>query len=188
MFERQANCGAAELLFQRDEFTTRARQYATNMASVLELAQVVGSSVHATLRRFVESHDATVAGVVLDPSPHEHEPLGYRRYEVVRSQEWMRRFGSEHWLPILRPQPYGFIGSAPQARITGAPVRSEFVFPDVNSDMVRLRADVYSNHYRLLALIWIPRSEALKRHRIIMPTVGTSRWRVTRPTAPGGSS
>lgn len=170
VFERQANCGAAELLFQRDAFTDLARQYAIGMAAVLDLAQIVGSSAHATLRRFVECHDATVAGVVLEPSPCSLDPLAYRRHEVVRSTEWERRFGSEYWPRVLRQQPYGFVAAATEARTSGTPVRSQFVLPDVDSQPVALDADAYSNHYRLLALIWVPRREMLRRRRIILPS------------------
>jgi hypothetical protein len=170
VFERQANCGAAELLFQREGFGDLARDYAIGMAGVLDLAQVVGSSAHATLRRFVECHDATVAGVVLEPSPCSLDPLGYRRHEVVRSVAWARRFGSGHWPTVLHPEPYGFIASASKASVSSTAIRSAFSLPDVDNQPVRLHTDVYSNHYRLLALIWIPRREVLKRRRIIVPT------------------
>lgn len=173
VFERQANCGAAELLFQRDTFADLARDYAIGMAGVLDLAHIIGSSAHATLRRFVECHNATIAGVILDPSPCSLDPLGYRRHEVVRSAAWTLRFGSEYWPTVLRSQPYGFIVSAPEARLSGVAVRSEFSLPSVDNQLVRLHADVYSNHYRLLALIWVPRREVLRHRRIIVPSAGT---------------
>jgi hypothetical protein len=168
IFERQANAGAAELLFQRSQFTAMARDYAIGMAAVLDLSQTVGASTHATMRRFAECHNAPVAAVVMESSPCSASPLGYRRCEVVRSQAWQQRFGSACWPPVLYRQPYTFITTANQARASGAPVLSQFTLPDLDNQAVQLNAEVHSNYYKLLALIWVPRRETLRRRRIII--------------------
>jgi hypothetical protein len=171
IFEWQANCGAAELLFQRGQFTAIARDYAISMAAVLDLSQTVGASAHATMRRFVECHDAAVAGVVMELSPCSISPLGYRRYEVVHSRAWQQRFGVACWPRVLYRQPYGFVTTANHARASGVPMRSQFTLPDLNNQPVQLNAEVYCNYYRLLALIWVPRRETLRRRRIIVPSL-----------------
>ena len=47
LFEREANQGAAELLFQRERFGDIAKDYAVSCAAVVELANMFGSSRHA---------------------------------------------------------------------------------------------------------------------------------------------
>jgi hypothetical protein len=174
IFEQQANRGAAELLFQRYLFTSIARDYALGMAAVLDLSQIVGASVHATMRRFVECHHAAIAGVVMNPSPCSASPLAYRRCEVVCSSAWQQRFGDACWPRVLYSQPYEFVSTANQARTSGVPVRSQFTLPDLSSQAVQLNADVYCNYYKQLALIWVPRRETLRRRRIIVPALTSS--------------
>jgi hypothetical protein len=170
LFDWQANQGAAELLFQRERFKELAREYTTSMAAVLELASTVGSSAHAAFRRFVEVQDAAVAGVVMDVSPCQRNPVAYRRYEVLCSESWEQRFGGiGSWPIVLRDQPYAFVTAAEQARRAGGTTRGDFVLPDLRNEPVRLNAEVYCNQYRLLVLVWAPRREHLRRRRIIVP-------------------
>lgn len=51
LFEREANQGAAELLFQRDRFEQMAAEYEVGVAAIVELAEKFGSSRHAAFRR-----------------------------------------------------------------------------------------------------------------------------------------
>ena len=78
-FEREANQGAAELLFQRERFAEIAADYAIGCATVIELADLFGASRHATFRRYVESDPSPLAGVVLVPRPCARDPLAFQR-------------------------------------------------------------------------------------------------------------
>ena len=73
--EREANQAAAELLFQRKFFQDAAAQYEIGIASILDLAELIGSSGHAAFRRFIETHRWALAGVVMDGSPRSRIPL-----------------------------------------------------------------------------------------------------------------
>jgi hypothetical protein len=83
LFEREANQGAAELLFQRERFADIAKDYAVSCAAVLELADMFGSSRHAAFRRYVETHRGSVSGVVLGRGPCDRDPLTFRRREAI---------------------------------------------------------------------------------------------------------
>jgi hypothetical protein len=155
-FEVQANIGASNLLFQHEHFQDLARQYAIGHAAILELSKLVGASGHATFRRFVKVSDAVVAGVVLDLSPSSRNPLGYRRDEVIISEKWGEQFGEGSWPGMLLARPYTFVEMAEDARTSEVPV------------------SLYSNQYRLFALIWKPRRETLRRRRIIVPGVASA--------------
>lgn len=169
-FEWQANQGAAELLFQGDLFADMAADYTIGMATVLELAHKFGASGHAAFVRYVETHHATVAGIVLDLSPCDRHPLRYRRREVVYSQKWESRFGGiEYWPYTLSTMPYSFITSVSAAHKTGTAVAGAVDLPDRRNETVTLATEVYSNTYKNFALIWLPRREVFRRHRIITP-------------------
>ncbi len=169
-FEWQANQGAAELLFQGDAFADMANDYRVGMASVLELASMFGASGHAAFVRYVETHHATVAGVVLELSPCATNPLRYRRREVVYSAKWQTRFGdAAGWPHQLEATPYVFIDSIAPARRQGAAVPGALVLPDLRNESVTLSTEVYCNQYRNFALIWLPRRELFRRARIIAP-------------------
>jgi hypothetical protein len=167
IFEREANQGAAELLFQRDRFAQMAADYAVGCAAIVELASLFGASRHATFRRYVESHPGTLAGVVLGSLPCGHEPLAFNRREAMCSSAWHDRF--EHpaiWPPVLRSDVFGFVE---QARACGAfaPPSGEWTYIDRNHEVATLQVEAMSNSYRTFVLVWLPRRETLKRRRVV---------------------
>jgi len=171
LFEREANLGASNLLFQHDAFTQLANEYTTEHASIMELSKIVGASGHSTFRRYVSSHNGVVAGIVLELSPCSFDPLAYRRNEVVLSAAWPEMFGDYIWPTVLRLDVYPFIEQAGAARISLTPVKTECSLASVDNTQVNLTVELYSNQYRLFALIWKPRREHLKRKRLIVPGV-----------------
>lgn len=167
LFEREANQGAAELLFQRDRFTNIAADYAVSFASIIELADMFGSSIHATFRRYVETHRGALAGVVLASGPCERSPLAFARNEAVASRAWRHRFDDPaQWPYVLREQPFGFVQQARACRALASP-KGEWTYPDRDNESCTLRVEAMSNTYRTFVLIWLPRRELLKRRRVI---------------------
>lgn len=168
LFEQEANQGAAELLFQRERFGEAAGDYAIGTAPVVELAETFGSSIHSAFRRYVETHRAPLAGLVLEPSPCSREPLAYRRKEALQSQAWTERFGSARsWPVLLRCPPYDFLRAAADAAHSLAPPRLALSWPDVNNESVPIEAQAMTNTYRLFVLLWVPQRETLKRKRVL---------------------
>lgn len=169
LFEWEANLGASNLLFQHDAFTRLACEYSTEHASIIELSKVVGASGHSTFRRYVSSHPGVVAGVVLELSPCSIDPLAHRRNEVIVSDGWTEMFGIDNWPRVLRSDDYPFVEQTSAARISLTPVKTEFTLKNIEDKSVDLTVELYSNQYRLFALIWKPRRELLKRKRLIVP-------------------
>jgi Zn-dependent peptidase ImmA (M78 family) len=168
LFEQEANQGAAELLFQRERFHRAASDYAIGIASVIELAETFGTSIHSTFRRYVETHGHPVAGLVLEPSPASRAPLIYRRKEALQSRSWTKRFGPVVAWPLhLRAEPYSFINSAPHALTSATPPRTTFSLPDLSHAQQAVEVEIFSNTYRLFVLLWLPRRELLKRRRVL---------------------
>jgi IrrE N-terminal-like domain len=167
LFEREANQGAAELLFQRDRFAQMAGDYAIGCAAVVELANLFGASRHATFRRYVESHPGTLAGVVLGALPCDREPLAFNRYEVMCSSSWTDRFTNPAtWPTVLRSEDFSFVE---QARACGAfgPPCGEWTHADRNQDVKMLKVEAMTNSYRNFVLVWLPRREIFKRRRTV---------------------
>lgn len=64
-FEREANAYSAELLFNLDTFTDTASDSALSLAVPLGLAAAYGVSVHAAIRRYVETNPRPCALLVV---------------------------------------------------------------------------------------------------------------------------
>jgi len=171
LFEREANQGAAELLFQRDRYRAAASDYAIGIAAIIELASLFGVSIHASFRRFVETNRHPVAGIVLHPSPHSTTPLAYRRYEALQSAAWTRHFGAPSWPSEVRSDAYAFVRFAPIA-LTAASTRTTFTLPDVTQSTQTAEVELFSNSYRTFTLLWLPRREPLKRRRVLVLPAG----------------
>jgi len=167
LFEREANQGAAELIFQRDRLASIASDYTISCATVVELANKFGSSRHAAFRRYVETHRGAVAGVVLNAGPCAREPLTFRRREAVCSPSWRERFEDPTvWPRTLTAEPFGFVEQARAAGALGLP-EGEWRYPDRDNEMTTLKVEAMTNTYRTFVLVWVPRRELLKRRRVI---------------------
>lgn len=168
LFEREANQGAAELLFQRDRFASIASDYGVSSGAVIELAERFGSSIHAAFRRYVETHRGAVAGVVLGPRPCQREPLGFARKEAICSDSWRTRFEDPNvWPRVLRADPFAFVDQA-RACAGFGPLTGEWRYVDRNNEMKTLKVEAMSNTYRTFVLVWLPQRERFKRRRILV--------------------
>ena len=165
-FEWQANFGAAELLFQRRLFGDMAADYEIGLASILELASLFGSSVHAAMRRYVGSHAGAVAGTVVELSPFSFQPLAYRRREAVCSQRWATTYGdTAYWPKILRSPPYGFIELARSTQPGQSTVCGDWRYVDIQNRAVDLNVEVWNNSYNILVLLWKRQKKIGQRRR-----------------------
>lgn len=167
LFEREANQGSAEMLFQRERFAEIAADYAVSCATVVELANLFGASRHATFRRYVESHPGTLAGVVLGPRPCGREPLAFQRREAMCSATWRDRFEDPAvWPAILRAEPFTFVEQARACAAIGPP-GGEWTHIDRNNEAATLKVEAMSNSYRTFVLVWLPGRALFKRRRVI---------------------
>jgi hypothetical protein len=98
LFEREANVGAAQLLFQQDLLGRVAGQYDVGIRTITDVAGVFGGTVRATAREYARSHRRQVMTIVLDLSPLSLDPLRVQRREMTRSAAWIEVFG-----PTLLP-------------------------------------------------------------------------------------
>ena len=105
LFEAEANCGAAEILFQCERFENEARDYDLSLESALYLSSRYDASCHATLRRFVERNHRPCLLMVLTPTTRQYAD-GQKSYYVVYtipSVAFGKEFGEPLNLTFLNP-------------------------------------------------------------------------------------
>ncbi len=68
LFDREANVFASEVIFQGRRFTAKVRDFRPSFDAVFLLADTHGASKQATLRRYVEEHDESLAVIEYLPS------------------------------------------------------------------------------------------------------------------------
>lgn len=97
LFDREANNFATIVLFQDDGFGKMAADSAFGIKVPLSLQRKFGSSVYATMRQYVRTHEKACAVIVLDP-PQASDGNGFTANvrRIVHSPEFIRRFGSLH--------------------------------------------------------------------------------------------
>lgn len=162
-FEREANQGAAELLFQLDLHERIARDYPTDISTPVLLAETFGSSIHSSFRRWIEHHPATVCGVVVDPDPIAHDPLTFRRREVVASSLWLARFADRTFPSRLHAVDFPFLASLASPRDSS--VDSTWSMTDLAGTSTDVRVQSFCNTYRTFVLLWVPARERLVARR-----------------------
>jgi hypothetical protein len=101
IFEREANVGAAQLLFQHDLLSRVAGQYDVGMLTITDVCRTFGGSVRATAREYARSQPRPVMTIVLDLSPLSADPLRVQRREMTRSAAWAEVFGPTLFTTVL---------------------------------------------------------------------------------------
>ena len=95
LFDIEANFFAAEVIFQGQRFANRVRDYQPSFDAVSLLADEHGASKHATLHRYVEEHDETIAAIPYWPSFYTADENGYpilRAGKVIGSPRFVQKY------------------------------------------------------------------------------------------------
>lgn len=93
--EKEANIGAALILFQVDRFANEARQMSFGLESALSLAKQYGASCHASFRHYVETSSNPCALLILKTLKDVEG--GYELWYSVESNKFYGKFGSIEW-------------------------------------------------------------------------------------------
>jgi hypothetical protein len=164
IFEREANQGAAELLFQNDLFTRVARDYPTSLDSPAELAAMFGASLHASVRRWVEGHQRRVCVAVMEPNPAGTAPLWYRRSYLIQSPQWSSSIRNPWLTSTMSAREMPFLAELVDPWPTG--IDTTWEVDDVNGDPVALRVQSLATPYNVFLMLAAPGRDGLvARHR-----------------------
>jgi hypothetical protein len=172
LFEREANYAGARLLFQGEVFSQAARDYATGMASIVDLATKFGSSIHAAFHQYVCTHRDGVAGYVLARRPANNPFTGSLHFSVQRTFS-SATFGATY--APLSPRAGGYssddhegLEHAWSQLQSGDGVGiSEVIIRKLDGSAVVANAELFSNGYNLFLLVYPSRKRLLvKKVRI----------------------
>lgn len=163
MFEREANQAAAELLFQRKDFAQTAAQFEISLDTVRYLAQHYGSSFHAALRRYAETHNKALAVLVLEAAPEQTNPPTWRRREAVASPTWIARFGQPKYPALMSPTRYSFL-----AGLDGVQLQQHSL-PDKQGGLTPVTVETTQTPYSSFVMLAVPTGFMhLPKRRIIV--------------------
>lgn len=164
-FEREANQGSAELLFQVDLLQRIAKDYPVDVSTPVQLAMMFGASLHSTFRRWIESQGGQLCGIVLDPKPVRMSPLAFRRYEVLTSSSWRTHFGEGRFPLRMSASNHAFLSALSAPLAAGSSI--DWRMSDLNGTTHDLKVQTFTNSYRTFVLIWLPGRETfVARHRV----------------------
>lgn len=129
--DREADAGAAELLFQGDLFVRRALDYETSIAAPIALAPEFGVSITAAVRHYAVYHPDPVAVIVAGRYPRANGTVPI--WSSHESPSFLARFGSARGL-----YPAGLPASDDHADPSGAVTRLALQFGDVSTGELAL--------------------------------------------------
>lgn len=159
LFEQEANQGAAELLFQRERFSRDAADLQVSVAAIWDLANRYGSSFHAAVRRYAETHPGVAAAVVLERTPRSMAPPTWRREEVASTPNWRARFGAPSWPRLMAASDYPFLAALDH------PELDEISLPDIDGELLQVKVEAFQTPYKSFVLLWVSESRRLFKPR-----------------------
>lgn len=167
-FEQEANYAGAELLFQGDLYGTMARSSTFGMASVVDLGERFGASIHASFRQYVARMDGAVAGVVLNkPFWRSSGDLAFPIRQFLASEEFCNDFSFlETPQRQLSSADYpGLEEAFQQVSRTGFVGSSSIALPLRSGVTLEIPVELFSNTYHFFLLLR-PEHRALFKRRV----------------------
>lgn len=144
-FEYEANYLASAALFQLDRFEEMAKGLPVDISSAMHLAKLFGGSIHASLRRYVESSKKRCALLVLDKL--DSVTLTLKKY--FTSKEFHKDFGFIEW-PIKLGVEYVFVYDYLKGRKFN---NSGIIFIMTEDGIKEFRYQFFNNNYTIFVFI-----------------------------------
>lgn len=158
--EAEASAFSAELLFNLDEFSVRAHSTRMSLASALDLAEQFGASRHSGIRRYVEDAPRPCALLVI--GKYLVRPGGrisVKTLYSLESESFRQRFGpislclppelALDEYPLARDGRLVLNGRSAEPVVPGT-----ITLPDTRRGSIEMNYEVYSNTYRVFALLY----------------------------------
>ncbi|MFC5601500.1 ImmA/IrrE family metallo-endopeptidase [Deinococcus cellulosilyticus] len=161
-FEIEANMFAAELLFQGARFQNQALLEPLDIRSALKLAQRFGASAQASLQRYVHTHEAPCALVVLNEERTStvRGPAHTVR-QVITSQAFPEC--TPWWKPgDLLPSEHPLIRHFKRSALTAN--IPEYITFDTPSGICRCNLQMFRNSYRMMVFLAPQRAQPRRQN------------------------
>lgn len=148
-FERQANCFASDVLFQRDAFTIEAADSAFGIFVPVRLSKRYGSSIYAAIRRYVTTNSLACAVVVFEKPVDVYPITRLEVRRVVGSPRFETQFGRNWHKDYYGPGEF-FIEHLPLNKFSRA---STLRVKDLNGDPHNCIAEAFNSTKQIFFLI-----------------------------------
>ena len=150
LFERETNNFAAEVLFQLDTFEKIAADYENSIKTPIDLSKHFGASIYASMRRYVQSHFASLAlGVYNLPKTREGGKESSLRRMPMYSPSFIKKFGQAKF-----PNPCNRNDFLGEILVSGKlETHHRTILPDVNGDFYEAALHVFSNSYEKFIML-----------------------------------
>ncbi len=148
LLEREANNFASEVLFQLDEYAKIAADYEISIKTPMDLSKKFGSSVYASMRRYVQTHFSHIALAVYEIDPLVQNGFILRR-EPFHSESFLKQFGVLN-LPVScsSDEPLGRLLGFTKLDIT----RRMFI-KDRRDESYECALHIFNNSYQIFVLL-----------------------------------
>jgi hypothetical protein len=149
LFELEANLASAHLLFQGSLFFEQALEYQTSVKTPILLANTFDTSLHATIRYYVEHHPDPLA--VLIAGRYERADRTVPIFLALESSSFRERLGTivrcfpTHSLPLDDTHPLGPL--VVDARGALDPPSKEIKIRDLDNQWQRFVAEAFFNQH-----------------------------------------
>jgi Zn-dependent peptidase ImmA (M78 family) len=166
LFEYEANAFASEVLFQADGFTVEAEDHTFGLKVPMRLSKKYGSSVYASIRRYVVRNSRCCAVVVLEP-PEFADGFGFRAvlHRIVASDLFTAQFDLSTWPQVYTPD--DDIGRLVPLGTRRMSWPTTFALTDRNGIRHECVAEAFKTSWNIMVLILV--TAPLTHSRIIFP-------------------
>lgn len=150
LFEREANNFAVETLFQLDGYEKMAADYQISIKTPMDLSQKFGSSIYASMRRYVDTHFAPLALAVYNPPEKVGELNHFHLRRIpMHSSSFLNKFNTLNF-----PNPCdenSFLGNI----LNSAKLQTHHLcgLKDVNGDYHEAALHIFCNSYEKFVII-----------------------------------
>ncbi len=148
-FERQANCFASDVLFQREAFTLEAADSPFGIFVPVKLSKRFGASIYAAMRRYVTTSTSLCAVIVFEKPADQYPITTLTVRRAVSSPLFEAQFG-KHWAKEQYVRGEFFIEHLPFNKFSRS---ADFRMKDRNGDSRNCTAEAFNSTRQVFFLI-----------------------------------
>lgn len=156
-FEAEANFFASASLFQLDIFSDKMAELPLDIASAIQLSKIFGSSIHASLRRYVEKSKKRCALLVLNKDisgGYGFPKLSVRNY--FQSKSFTEEWGEVDWGTEI-----DFDAPFVQDYLSNRKFYKSELSIDIDQESINCTYHYFYNGYNVFVLMY-PKGESIK--------------------------
>lgn len=175
-FEREANYGSAQLLFQCGRLEKEARDLELSLRTGIKLKADYGASFHSTFWNYVATNREPCLLLILKRCQYTELINGkmvcpYELLYTVASKKFIEEFGGMSLHDkFYSDHPFTNFLNDPLVPVSYVHP-GEIALKNINCDKVECQFEAWSNSYNLFVLLWKKPTRRLRRKRILFQEV-----------------